>query len=124
MKLSLVCTSTLHIEAGRLAIFYGETALESVYDSATAEQVLHRSQVCVARPLRPAIPLEVGPFGRNHRPASVGKDQNQLEASLTMRVTENGERLTLKWMLWTVDCDVLEMGSVWMVPSITSLTKS
>jgi hypothetical protein len=120
MKLSLVCTSTLHIEAGRLAIFCGEAALESVYDSATAEQVLHRSEVSVVRLMWPVIRLEVGPFGRNHRPASVRKDQNQLEASLTMRVTENGERLTLKWMLWTVDCDVLEMGSVWMVPSITS----
>jgi len=28
---------TLHIEAGRLAIVSSETALESVYDSATAE---------------------------------------------------------------------------------------
>ena len=33
-----------------------------------------------------------------------------------MGVTENGERLTLKWMLSTVDYDVLEMGSVWIVP--------
>jgi hypothetical protein len=40
MKLSLVCTGTLHIEAGRLP-FFPETALESVYDDATAEQVLH-----------------------------------------------------------------------------------
>ena len=46
----------------------------------------------------------------------IGKDQNQLEASLAMGVTENGERLTLKWMLSTVDYDVLEMGSVWIVP--------
>jgi len=41
-----------------------------------------------------------------------------------MRVTENGERLPLKWMLWTVDCDVLEMGNVWIVPSIGSTTTS
>jgi hypothetical protein len=32
--------ATLRIEAGRLAIVSSETALESVYDSAAAEQVL------------------------------------------------------------------------------------
>jgi hypothetical protein len=41
MKLSLVCTGTLHVEARRLAIVVHETALESVYDSAAAQQVLH-----------------------------------------------------------------------------------
>ena len=41
MKLSLICTGTLHNEVGRLTIIGGKTALESVYDGTTAEQVLH-----------------------------------------------------------------------------------
>ena len=41
MKLSLVCTRTLRNEVGRLPIVGGKTALESVYDSTTADQVLH-----------------------------------------------------------------------------------
>ena len=41
MKLSLFCTGTLHSEIGLLAIIAGKTALESVYDSAAAPQVLH-----------------------------------------------------------------------------------
>jgi hypothetical protein len=41
MKLSLVCTATLHVEVRRLANIAGKTALESVYDTTTPQQVLH-----------------------------------------------------------------------------------
>jgi hypothetical protein len=65
MKLSRICMRTLHVQAGRLAIVSGETALESVYDSATAEQVLRRSHIGVAQRLRAFTSVKVCPFRGN-----------------------------------------------------------
>jgi len=45
-----------------------------------------------------------------------------MESTLTMRVAKDGQRLTFERMLLPRNCDairqVLDMGSVWCVPSI------
>jgi hypothetical protein len=78
MKLSWICMATLHVQADRLAIVTREAALESVYDSAAAEQVLDGSDIGAAQRLRFVRAVKVGPVGRYQRLASVGKNQNQM----------------------------------------------
>jgi len=65
MKLSWIGMRTLQVQAGRRVMISGKTALESVYDSATAEQVLHRSHIGVAPRLHAFTSVKVGPFRRN-----------------------------------------------------------
>jgi hypothetical protein len=119
MKLSLVCTGTLHNEVGRLAIMTGQTALERVDDRAATEQVLHGTHTGRTR-LRCRASVYVGPGRSNQRPTSVGKHDDQVELTLAMRASENGKRFTFEGMLWTSNLDelrrVLEMGSVSCLP--------
>jgi hypothetical protein len=112
MKLSLVCTDTLHVQVRRLA---NMAALESVYDTTTAQQVLHRTYAGIACRCRRA-PMQVGPFGWNERPASVRKHHDQVQSAALMLGSQNSKRLTLESMVWSSDLDVfrgvVEVGSV------------
>ena len=116
MKLSLLCTGTLHVQVRRLA---NMAALESVYDTTTAQQVLHGTYAGIACRRRRA-PMQVGPFGRNERTASVGKQHDQVQAALLMPGPKNSKRLTLERMVWSSDLDVfralVEVGSVCGLP--------
>ncbi len=91
-------------------------ALESVYDTTTAQQVLYRTDAGIACRRRRA-PMQVAPFGRNQRPASVGKHHNQVQSPALMPRSKNGKRLTRESMVWSSDPDVfrgvVEVGSVW-----------
>ena len=124
MKLSLVCTGTLHVQIWRLA---NMAALESVYDTTTAEQVLYRTHpagiTCRCR----RAPMQIGPFRRNERPASVGKHHDHVQSSLLMPGPKNSKRLTFERMVWSSDLDVfggvVEVGSVWCFPSTISIIK-
>jgi len=113
---------TLHIETGCLAIVSRETPLESVYDSAAAEQVLHRRHIGAMRRRCAFTSVKIRPFRRHQRLASVGKNQNQVQSLVTLPVAKNGERLTFKWVMLPSYRDVfgkvLEMGSVSCFPSI------
>jgi hypothetical protein len=62
MKLSLVCTGTLQVQIRRLA---NMAALESVYDTTTAQQVLYRTYDAGIACRRRRAPMPVGPFGWN-----------------------------------------------------------
>lgn len=112
MKLSLLCTGTLHVQVRRLA---NMAALESVYDTTTAQQVLYRTYAGIACRRRRA-PMQIGPFGRNQRPASVRKHHDQLQSTALMPRPKNGKRLALEHMVWSSDLDVfrevVEVGSV------------
>src|SRR5881296_304871 len=60
--------------------------------------------------------MQIGPFRRNDRPASVGKHHDQVQSSLLMPGPQNSKRLTLERMVWSTDFDVfgevVEVGSV------------
>ena len=114
MNLSLLCTGTLHIKVGRRTTIGGKTALESVYDTTTAQQVLHRRHRRVT--FRRLASLHVGPFGRNHRPTSVRQRHDQIEPSPLIPVPKHRQGLSLQWMGGPGDlykiCEVVEMGSL------------
>jgi hypothetical protein len=121
MKLSLVCTGTLHVQIRRLA---NMAALESVYDTTTAQQVLYGTYAGIAC-WRPPAPMQVGPFGRNERPASVRKPHDHIQSAALMSGPQNSKRLTLERMVWSSDLDVfrgvVEVGSVCVLRSITPI---
>src|SRR5690242_9575995 len=114
MKLSLLCTGTLHIKVGRRTPIGGKTALESVYDTTTAQQVLNGRHHRVT--FRRIASLQVGPFRRNHRPTSVRQRHDQIEPSLLIPVPKHRQGIPLEWMGWPGDlykiCVVVEVGSV------------
>jgi hypothetical protein len=90
-------------------------ALESVYDTMTAQQVLYGTDDGIACPCSRA-PMQVGPFGRNQGPASVRQHYNQVQSAVLMPGPKNSKRLTLESMVWSSDLDVfrgvVEVGSV------------
>ena len=100
--------------------------MESVYDSAAAEQVLDGSNTGAAGLLLSAA--NIRPFGRNQRAASVGKNQNEMKSFVTMRVAKDDERLTFKWVVLSRNRDalgkVLGVGSVSCFPSTTLIRRS
>jgi hypothetical protein len=69
---------------------------------------------------------EIGPFGRDHRLASVGQDDDELEFVVPMRALHHLERLVFKRVTQSRDGyalrKVADVGSVWTVPSIESIT--
>jgi hypothetical protein len=74
MKLSWICMGTLHVHARHVAIVFGETTLETVYDSAAAQEVLDASDSGAAPLLCLFHAAEICPISGNQRAASVGKD--------------------------------------------------
>jgi hypothetical protein len=82
---------TLHVEAGCLAIVSSEAALKTVYDSATAEQVLYCRHRGAAQLAGVLTRIKIRPFGGNQRLASVRQDENQMQSSFTMSVAKYGE---------------------------------
>jgi hypothetical protein len=61
--------------------------------------------------------IEIGPGGRDQRPASIRQDEDKIQMPLSMGVTENEQRLAGERMMRTGDRHslrkVLMMGSVW-----------
>jgi hypothetical protein len=82
---------TLHIEANCLAIVSSEAALKSVYDSATAEQVLYCSHRGAAQSVVVLTRTKICPCGRNQRLASIRQDESQMQSSFTMGLAKDGE---------------------------------
>jgi hypothetical protein len=64
---------------------------------------------------------EISPFGRNHRFASVGQDDDELEFVVAMRALHHLQRLAFKRVTQSRDGyavrKLADVGSVWMVPS-------
>jgi len=61
--------------------------------------------------------IEIGPGGRDQGPASVRQDEDKIQVSLSMGMSEDKQRLACEWMMRAGDRhslgQVLMMGSVW-----------
>jgi hypothetical protein len=75
-----------------------------------------------------AAAVEIGPGGGHEGAAAVRKDEHQLELTITMRPAQDGEGSAFEGVMWTDDGDAgreaLEVGSVWLVPSIRFRTRT
>jgi hypothetical protein len=100
----------------------GHAAEESIGQGAKAKQVLWRSEESRVVGRCGIGRLEAGPVSWNQRPATVGQDQDEPEAAITMCMAKNGERSSMEWMMTASDFHlggkVSEVGSVWWFPSI------
>ena len=71
---------------------------------------------------RDPVGLEVRPFGRDERLASIRQNQNELQSVLPVRVPQDFQRLSFERVVQTRDGDplgeVLTVGSVWRFPSM------
>jgi hypothetical protein len=58
--------------------------------------------------------------------ALIGQNQGQIQMPVLVYAPQDGERLALKRMMWTGDCDTVRkvavVGSVWWFPSTRSRT--
>ncbi len=111
----------------KVALLWAQLAEESVDQGSRVEQVGERAEErgsgrCLAD--RHGSPSrEIGPRGGNQRARAIRQDQNQLQPTLSLKPTEDFERLPLKRMMGPNDRDAsrhLDVGSVSCLPSTRS----
>ena len=70
---------------------------------------------------------KISPFRGDHGLASIGQDQDKEQLALAMDCCENLKRFGFEWVVAASNSDplgqVLMMGSVWCLPSITCSTR-
>jgi len=97
-------------------------AQECIDDTAKADQVIWRTDELRSM-YRVAIGFEIGPVSGNQGLTSVRQDEHKLQAIGHASLTKNFQRLSFERMMRARDLyalwEVLMVGSVWWVPSIT-----
>src|SRR5215471_4736242 len=94
-----------------------EAAEESIYHGPCMKQVLERAECCCCW-FRGELCRQgqIGPIGRDQRLTAIGRDQNKMQSTLTMRPLHNVQGSAIERMASTDNGDLLRkvllMGSV------------
>ena len=123
VKFRFSCGITLLV-CSRCYSRIGGAAQESIDEAAEAKQVLQRTDDLRAL-WRVCDSFEVRPFRADQRLTPVRQNENEPQATAYVGVPEDLQRLPFERMMRAGDGhplrEVLTVGSVWWLPSITSV---